>query len=259
MPRIRARRHITSFLTSLLASIAALASGSALVAQTRPATCALQDFVPSVTTTGTASVEVVPDVATIMLGVVSERPKAADAARENAVAVQAVVAEIKAQGIDAKDIKTRTVALTPVYDEIRDGDGRTTRRVLRGYSARNELSVRIWQIGKVGDLMAGWIDKGANRLEAIELDVEGKDVKYEALRIEAVRDALRKAQSYASGLGIRLGRVLSIAPPSAGFAPSPPAVTLARAAPQDGPVAVPIEPGVQTLRTEVQVTWELAQ
>jgi hypothetical protein len=256
MPFSSVIRQLPSLLLPIVALVFTAASAEA---QNYPAICSLKDVVPSVTTSGTASVEVVPDIATIMLGVVTERPKAVDAARENAAAVQAVVAEIKAQGIDAKDIKTRTVALSPVYDEIRDNDGRTTKRVMRGYSARNALSVRVRQIGKVGDLVARWIDKGANRLEEIAFDVEGKEVKYEALRIEAVRDALRKAQAYTSGLGIRLGRVLSIAPPSSGFAPAPPSVAMARAAPQDGPVAVPVEPGVQTLRTEVEVTWELAQ
>jgi uncharacterized protein YggE len=241
----------------VVAAIAAFASALAH-AQSHPATCALKDTVPAVTTTGTASVEVVPDIATIVLGIVTERPKATDAARENAAAAQAVVAEIKAQGIDPKDIRTTTVALTPAYDEIRGTDGRT-RRVMRGYSARNELAVRIRQIGKVGDLAARWIDKGANRLEEIAFDVEGKASKYEALRTDAVRDAQRKAQSYASGLGIRLGRVLSIAPPSSGYSPARPIVASARAAPPDGPVAVPVEPGVQTLRTEVEVTFELAE
>jgi hypothetical protein len=248
------------FDASRFASIVALGViGGGAEAQTTPATCALKDIFPTVTTTGTASVEVQPDVATIRLGVVTERPKAADAARENAVAVQAVVAEIKAQGFGAKDIKTQSVALTPVYDEIRDGDGRATRRVLRGYLARNDLNVRIRQLGKIGDLVGKWIDKGANRLEAIEFDFEQKDAKYDALRVDAVRDALRKAQSYASGLGIRLGRILSIAAPSLGPVVAASPFALNRAAAPEGPVAVPIEPGVQILRTDVEVIWELAQ
>jgi uncharacterized protein YggE len=242
---------------ALLALASSVASASAQA--TYPVIGPLRDVLPSITTTGTASVEVAPDIATILIGVVTERPKAADAARENAAAAQAVVAEIKAQGIDGKDIKTRSVALVPAYDETRDDDGRASRRVLRGYSARNDLGVRIRQIGKVGDLVARWIDKGANRIDAIEFDVEQKEARYEALRVEAVRDALRKAQSYVTGLGIRLGRVLSIAPPSIGPLAPPQAVAMARSQSQDGPVAVPVEPGVQTLRTEVQVTWELAQ
>lgn len=243
------------------ATAAAVAFMSApALAQTYPAAIGpLKDIVPSITTTGMASADVAPDIATILLGVVTERPKAADAARENAAAVQDIVADIKTQGIDAKDIKTRSVTLTPVYDEIRDDDGRTTKRVMHGYSARNALRVRVRQIDKVSTLVARWIDKGANRVEEIEFDVENKEVRYEALRVDAVRDALRKAQSYTTGLGIRLGRVISIAPPYYGPVPAAPSVAMARAAAPDGPVAVPVEPGVQTLRTEVQVTWELAQ
>ena len=98
---------------------------------------------PSITTNGVASTEVVPDIATISLGVETERPKAADAARDNALAAQAIVGEIKAQGIEARDIKTLSVTLSPVYDEDRDDNGHVTKRTLRGYMAHNSLSVRI--------------------------------------------------------------------------------------------------------------------
>lgn len=257
MPRVSGIRLVARTLAS---TVVIAATAVAAMAQAQPATCALTDLVPTVTTTGVASAEVLPNIATISLGVVTERPKAADAARENATAAQAVVAEIKGQGIDLKDIRTRSVGLTPVYDEIKDKDDRSSRRVLRGYLARIDLTVRIREIGKVGDLVARWIDKGANRVDSIEFDIENKEVRYDALRVDAVRDALRRAQSYTTGLGIRLGRVLSIAPPTHGFAPAAPPVALARAVPQqDGAVPIPVEPGVQTLRTEVQVTWELVQ
>jgi uncharacterized protein YggE len=218
--------------------------------------CPLKDLYPSITTTGTASAEVSPDLAMISLGVMTERPKAADAARENATASQALVAEIKAQGIDPRDIKTVSVSLTPVYDEIRD-DGRGSRRVLRGYVARNDLTVRLRQIDKAGAFVARLIERGANRVEAITFDLEDKEARLEALRGEAVRDALRKATSYVNGLGIKLGRVLSIAPPSHVMRPQP-ALQMARAAPDVG-AAIAIEPGVETLHAEVEVTWELAQ
>ena len=77
----------------------------------------LKNSVPTITTNGVASVEVVPDIAAISLGVETERPKAADAARDNALAAQAIVGEIKAQGIEARDIKTLLVTLAPIYDE----------------------------------------------------------------------------------------------------------------------------------------------
>ncbi|MGH6864339.1 MAG: SIMPL domain-containing protein, partial [Methylocella sp.] len=57
----------------------------------------LKDTVPTIATKGVASAEVVPDIATISVAVDTERPTAADAARDNARAVQAMIGEIKAQ------------------------------------------------------------------------------------------------------------------------------------------------------------------
>jgi uncharacterized protein YggE len=242
---------------SLLAFLFMLAS--AAKAQDYAPRYPLKDVVPSITTTGIASAEVAPDIAIIALGIMTERPKATDAAHENALAAQAVVAEIKAQGIDPKDIRTVSVSLSPVYDDGRPDEGGRPQRILRGYLARNELSVRLRQIDKAGAFAARWIERGANRIESITFDYEQKDVKLEALRVEAVRDALRRATSYTSGLGIRLGRVISITP--TGAQPRhPAALQMARAAAtQDAMPAIPIEPGVETLQVMVDVTWELAQ
>jgi uncharacterized protein YggE len=220
----------------------------------------LKDTVPTITTSGIATTEVVPDIATIFLAVDTERPNAADAERDNASAAQAVVGELKAQGIEAKDIETQSVTLAPVYDEVTDANGRITKRTLRGYLAHNSLSVRIRDITKVGALAGQLIAKGANSFEGIIFDYTQKNSKYDALRGDAVRDAMRKATGYASGLGIKLGRVLDIAteqpqPVVTGASPR----VLGAAPRQPSAAAVPIEPGVLTLHTEVQVTWELAQ
>jgi hypothetical protein len=248
-----------SFLLARLAFIAALplGIGAPVVHAQQQLYPSLKDSVPSITTTGAASTDVVPDIATISIGVDTERPNAADAARENARAAQAVVGEIKAQGIEARDIKTLSITLAPVYDETTDTNGRI-KRTLRGYNAHNSLSVRIRDITKAGALAGQLMDKGANSLDGIEFDYSQKETKYDGLRGDAVRDALRKANSYVNGLGIKLGRVLEIAtqpPEPVPVAMSPRMLGAAR----EAHAAIPVEPGVQTLRTEVQVTWELAQ
>jgi hypothetical protein len=218
----------------------------------------LKDSVPSITTNGVASTEVVPDIATISLGVETERPKAADAARDNTLATQAIAGEIKAQGIEARDIKTLSVTLSPVYDEVHDASGSVTKRTLRGYIARNSLSVRIREIAKAGVLAGQLMDKGANSFYGVEFDYTQKEAKYDALRGDAVRDALGKANSYVSGLGLKLGRVLEIATQGPYPAPAGMSPKMLGAAKREA-AAVPVEPGSEVLRTEVQVTWELLQ
>lgn len=236
----------------------------ALVAQT-PLTSALaqqflslKDSVPNISTEGTASIEVVPDIATILIGVDTERPKAADAARENTKSAQAIVGEIKAQGIENDDIRTVSVTLEPVYDEVRDSTGRVAKRTLRGYTARNTLSVRVRDIRKAGALASQLIDKGANNLHGIAFDFSEKEAKYDALRGDAVRDAERKADSYVSGLGFKLGRILEIVTEPREPVPMPRAARML-AAPEAQAAAIPVEPGVETLRVNVRVTWEVAQ
>jgi uncharacterized protein len=258
MSTIFFRRGIAQPLCAAALLVPLLAmSSNAVKAQQAPA---LKDSVPIITTNGEASAEVVPDIAVVSLGVDTERPKAADAARENARAAQAIVSEIKAQGIEAKDIKTVSVMLTPVYDEVRDPNGNVTKRTLRGYRASNSLNVRIKDIGKAGALAGQMLDKGANRFDGIAYEYSQKEEKYSELRADAARDALRKAKSYVDALGIRLGRILEIA-----VQPHPPVplgmqrMTAAAASAQEAAVAIPVEPGVETLRTEVQVTWELAE
>ncbi|HMF07352.1 MAG TPA: SIMPL domain-containing protein, partial [Methylocella sp.] len=152
---------------------------SGVQAQQAPA---LKDSVPTITTNGEASAEVVPDIATISLGVDTERPKAADAARENARAAQAVVNEIKAQGIGAKDIRTVSVTLAPVYDEERNPNGYVTKRTLRGYRASYSLNVRIKDVAKAGSLASQMLDKGANRVDGITYEYSKKEEKYNELR-----------------------------------------------------------------------------
>jgi uncharacterized protein len=244
--------------TAFLAALS-LAGGLQLLPAYGDQCVSLKDSVAIITTTGTASAEAVPDIATISLGVETERPTAADAARETTRAAQAIVSEIKAQGVEAKDIKTVAVTLGPVYDEVRDSTGHISRRTLRGYIANNSFAVRIKDIQKAGALASQLIEKGANNFYDIAFDYSQKEAKYDALRTDAVRDAERKADSYVSGLGLKLGRVIEIATEPREVVPvRMQAKALASPEPQAA-AAFPIEPGVETLRADVRVTWELAQ
>jgi len=68
---------------------------------------------PHITVTGTSFAEVKPDIATLTLGVVSEKPTAAEAESENAKAAASVIAEFKELGVDPKDIKPQAWSSRP--------------------------------------------------------------------------------------------------------------------------------------------------
>ena len=214
--------------------------------------------VAHITIIGRAHMEVVPDIAILSLAVVTEKPKAADAASANATAVQALIQDIKAQGIDARDIKTVSLTLAPVYTEQRDLMRQVSNRVLRGYRARNALAVKVRNLDKASVLARLLIGKGANEFYGVRFGYTHKSEAYDQLRGAAVQDALRQAKTYLAPLGLKLGRVLEITPlenPGAARARMP--ALAAVSASGSAPANIPIEVGTQKLAAQVQVSWEI--
>lgn len=251
-------QNIFRMICTILTAIPSLAPALALADETQFQQVPLKYAVPAITVTGVASTEVVPNIAILSLGVATEKPKAQDAANENASMAQKLVATMKAQGVDARDIRTQSVTLTSVYDEERDANGRVSQKTLRGYSAATEFIVRVRNTDKAGTLAQQFMDGGANIFKGITFDYDQKEQKFDGLRADAARDALRKANIYVTALGLRLGRALVIAPSNAQPMPGPMRATafsdMDRAAPP-----VPVEPGIETLRSEVEVVWELVK
>jgi len=197
-----------------------------------------------VTVGGEATLAVAPDTAIIRIGVTSQGKNAREASEANARQITAVLAAIKASGIDDRDIQTSRLSLQPQYDPNKSGTARLT-----GFQVTNQLTVRIHDIGKLPDILDRAIAAGANEMSGIEFAVSQQSRLLDQARAEAVADARRKAELYAQAAGAKLGRVLQIADESA---PAPrPLVQAMRAG------AVPVAPGEQMLRVAVTVSYEL--
>jgi uncharacterized protein YggE len=197
-----------------------------------------------VTVGGEATIAVAPDTAIIRIGVTSQGKNAREASEANARQITAVLAAIKASGIDDRDIQTSRLSLQPQYDPNKSGTARLT-----GFQVTNQLTVRIHDIGKLPDILDRAIAAGANEMSGIEFAVSQQSRLLDQARAEAVADARRKAELYAQAAGAKLGRVLQIADESA---PAPrPLVQAMRAG------AVPVAPGEQMLRVAVTVSYEL--
>jgi len=121
------------------------------------------------------------------------------------------------------------------------------------------LSVRIRDITKAGALASQLMDKGANSLEGIEFDYSQKDANTMAYAETPF------ATPCARPLATSMGSALSSAGPrnrdrTGGTCFRWDVAENARRGPaRSRRCRIPVEPGIQTLRTEVQVTWELAQ
>ncbi len=225
-------------------------------------TLSLKQSVPHITTSGHASADVVPDEAIISLGVKSENASASIASDEMARTASALVAELKAQSVEPKDIKTTGTQLTVVYDDERDQVGRLTRHSPHGYEAKESFDIRVRDATKAGKLAQAMIQKGANIFTGIRFIYSKEREKQRELQSAAMRDALVEAQSFTDPLGLKLGRVIQIGEdPGSGSGNeadlpsrrSPPAV----AGKTVSTMAIPVEPGVETIAASISVTWEL--
>jgi hypothetical protein len=208
--------------------------------------------------------EVKPDLAILSLAVQAERRTAAEAAAETAKAGQAVIAELKAQGVEERDARTRDLAIVPLYRNELDANGRPTgRRTVTGYRARSSLQVRIRDVAKAGRIARDLVDKGANVFEGIAFDLADRDGVTDSLRVRAFAKAAERARAYVQPLGVKLGRVLVVQADQNSRGPERPAVMMARAAVADEaappPPALPVEPGVIVLEANVVVTWEVKE
>lgn len=197
------------------------------------------------TVTGEGTIAAVPDSAVIRLGVSSQGKTARAASDANAKEMTVVLAAIKESGVADRDIQTTSLSLQPQYDPNKAGATR-----LIGFQATNQVTIKIRDIGQLPAVLDRAIAAGANEMSGIEFVVSEQAKLLDKARIEAIADARRKAELYASAAGMKVGRVMAIS--EEGPTQTPRAYQTMRAG-----AATPIAPGEQMLRAVVTVSYEL--
>ncbi|MGI8526386.1 MAG: SIMPL domain-containing protein [Pseudolabrys sp.] len=197
-----------------------------------------------VTVTGETRIAVVPDAAVIRIGVTSQGKTARDASDANAKEMTTVFTAIKGGGIADRDIQTSRLSLQPQVDPNKSGTAR-----LLGFQATNQVTVKIRAIDQLANIVDRAIGAGANELSGIEFVVSEQSKLRDESRKDAIADARRKAEIYATAAGMKVGRAVSIS--DEGSSPAPRPMQMMRA-------AAPVAPGEQNLHTTVTVSFELA-
>jgi uncharacterized protein YggE len=204
---------------------------------------------------GRATIEVVPDRVSTRVGVVNRdiTPKAA--LDRNSAAARRIIAFAKSFGIADEDIQTDSVSLTPIYKVVRDRDGNTT-QAPDGYSASNQVRVRLKDIAQLGEFMRQVLDHGATNVAGVHFELSDPSKAVDEALAKAVADAQRKAKQLAQAARVKLGAIREILHPpriEAGRGPMP----VAAASPRGAGTPVPIESGTVPISAEVDVIWRI--
>ncbi|MBT8459602.1 MAG: SIMPL domain-containing protein [Boseongicola sp.] len=199
---------------------------------------------------GEGVVSVAPDMATVFVGVSRQARRADDALKSASDGAAAVLDRLAAEGVEARDIQTRNVGLSPQY--ARSNDGTPPR--ITGYVASNDLVVRVRSFERLGVVLDAIVSDGANAMNGLSFSVsERSDLEQEA-RKEAVEVAIEKAEVLAEASGVQLGRVISISEAGAVSVP----FAADRGMMMEARAAVPIAGGEIDIRASVKMVFEIA-
>ena len=207
-----------------------------------------------VTVSASAEARRAPDIAILSTGVVSLAPDANAAIRRNAEQMSRVVAAINKAGIADKDVQTSGVSLNPDYHYVANRPPR-----IKGYYASNTVNVTVRDIGRLGGILDALVATGANQINGPMFDIEDKDAVLDEAREKALAKARIRADGYATRLGLRVLRVVSI-DETGGRGPRP---VLVRSAAVEqsaaGNASAPIAPGENVLALTLDVVYELGK
>lgn len=211
--------------------------------------------------TAESKVVAVPDVAELHLGVLTEGGKnLAALQKENSEKVNRIHAFLKQQGVGEKDTKTQSYTISPRYQYFScpapRGEGAVScpPPEIMGYSIAQTVAVKIRNLDKAGDILAGAVDNGANTVGGLTFTVDDPTKIENQAREEATMKAREKAKSMARAGGFRLGKLISI---SEGFAQPPMQLEAAVREGMGGGGSPAIQPGSQEIRVEVTLTYEM--
>jgi uncharacterized protein len=226
----------------------ALILASAMALPLAAPTLAQEAMTRTINVTGTGTVEAAPDMATLMIGVTTQAPTAAEALAANSKATDAVIARLTASGIEARDMQTSNLSITPNWTGY---DSMTP--TISGYIASNMLTVRVRALDTTGAVLDAAVADGANTLNGMTFGLADPEPAYKEARKEAVADARAKAELLATAAGVKLGQVLSVTDSGAMTDPAPMYRDSVSASP------VPVVGGELGLIANVSVTWEIAE
>lgn len=207
----------------------------------------------TITLDGQGKVTAKPDVATVQLGVITEGTSVKDIQQKNTDKMNAIIAALKAMDIKAEDIQTQNYNLSPKYDWT-DGTQK-----LVGYTISQNISVKVRNLDKTGDVVSKGGELGANQIGGVQFVIDDPNALQAQARDKAIDDAQQKAQVLAKKLGLNIVRVVSFAESGSMPVPRPylmmdnsakSAAGMPEAAPQ-------IEPGSEEVTANVSVTFEV--
>lgn len=215
----------------------------------------IEAVVRRVTVNGTGVVHVMPDTATIRLGVEVRDRDLAAAQNEATRRMTACIAAVKVAGVTERDTSTSG------YNIWVNQDHKNPNQPIVGYTVSHTLTVKVRDVSKVASVIKAGLEAGANEVRGIHFSVEDPGDAHTRAREAAITNAREKADDLARITGAAIGQVLTINETS--YAPQTVEADTRMFSRTLMDVAspmmseAPIEPGESSIMINLQVAWEI--
>ena len=216
---------------------------------------------PQISVSGEGKVFATPDIAMFMVTIITSEKRIGEAQNNNSSRSNAVVDFLKQNGIEEKDIKTTNYSVQPQYQY---GD---VIRCLRypcpqpppqivSYEVRHSLQVKVRDLNKVDDLLAGVVNAGGNEVGSVSFTIDDEKKVMAEARKKAIDNAKQKAEVLARDLGVHLKKIVGFSESGGGY-PIYYAKMAGIGADSATSETPQVQPGEQEIRSNVTITYEL--
>ncbi len=163
----------------------------------------------TISVTGSAELETMPDKAIIYLQVKTEGADAKTVQQQNAAATKKVIKVLEDAGLAKKDIETSSYYLSPKNRY----DFQQKKQIDDGYLVNHALKVTVNNIEEVGKIVDLAVEAETTQISYVQFalsEAKRKQLQQQLFK-EAGKQAKEKAGLLAEGVGVSVGKVLSIA------------------------------------------------
>ncbi len=168
----------------------------------------------TISVSGEGEVLAVPDIGQFSFSVTAEGEDASAAQAESGTKINAILAYLRDQGIEEKDIKTQNYNLYPRwrYEERVCPFGSYCpggERVQDGFEVSQTVTVKVRDTKEAGAIIAGIGERGATNISSLNFTIDDISAVRSEAQAKAIEDAQQKAEVLARQLGVRVVRLVS--------------------------------------------------
>jgi len=175
------------------------------------------EAIRTISVSGTGSVELAPDKATLVLSIVSREADVATAQSKAAEVAARILALADDLSIARNLVDTTSASIRPDYRWNREAE----EQELRGYIAERQMLIEIRDLEQLGVTIEGAVKAGVNQVSPPQLDSSQRHDAYRDALEKAALDARENAARLAASLGLELGSPIRVDAGSGARPPMP--------------------------------------